>query len=272
MNELEQIEWYLKNKLEGEALQKFETRLKNEADFRKKVDEYSMIFEGFEYLKMEALREKFKARSKDLPNIQIAKTADLPKRSSFSILKKLTAAIFILAAGALVWQYSGGGVRIPSDFAAIYYQDLSDGSDKSIADSPTQENSEIIYYKAKAEFYRNEFKTCVTTLDPIQRTDSLYLFALYLKQHAYYKSEQFEASLDAYKRIDQLKEEPLYRKKYLDFINAEWTSILAYLNIYQKEKKKANKEELLSSVKAFLQKSPIRKYREPAEQLQKWLE
>ncbi len=270
MNEIELIKSYLKNELKGDALKNFEQRLQDEEALREKVEDYKEIFLGFESLKAEALKEKVQSWSKDLPKISEAKKVELPKGSSFSILKKLTAAIFIIAIGSLVW-WNMQGNQIPDDFAQTYYFGYSDGTEKSGSDSKTQ-HSEISYENARSQFIDKNFSACISILNNIQKTDSLYLLALYLKQYAYFENENFPESLATYEQLLQLKNNPAYKKEALNFIDAEWTSILAFFNVYKKDKGKVNKAEFLNRLKVFLAKSPSLKYREPAEKLRAWLE
>lgn len=284
MSEFEQIERYLKNELSGRELEIFEKKLQADAIFRKEVEDYRSIYKGFDQLKAKELRANIKEWSKELPDIETtetAKTIELPRRKTFSILRKLTAAMLVIAVGAyFLWPGGNESDPIPNDFTQNFYHDYFDDKLRNDIQKNKITETIITLENALGEFISENYNTCISEIQKIPRTDSLYLKGQYLQVYAFYKSEKYKNTISTYDQIENLKDNDLYFTEGMNFTDAEWTAILASIKIFKAKRTKQNKAVIKDRVQTLLtklQKIPPskefdKKYTQPAKQLQDWLE
>ena len=244
MNEIEYIHLFLEGKLNGGSLKEFEQKMKEDHNFREKVEEYETIFSGMKNLRQEAFEQKVRKWNETLPpNIQSSTISFL----SNTVLRRVAATLFIIAlAGVAYWFYQSS--ESLKSFGTENYIALQ-------LDLNRHEDNSTDYQGAELAFDDEKFENCISLTKNIQATDSFYLKALYLKGHALYQSKQYQEAIATFDQIANLKNKGNYYTKNVDKDIAEWTSILSQLALYQSTSGKIKKANLIQQIELFLEQN-----------------
>lgn len=175
-------------------------------------------------------------------------------------------AVPILVTLGLVWRFStSNNDRVVAFRSSSYIKPALQGASlKGTTDS-------TLLLEAYSQYDKAEYDRSLALLELIPSGDSLYLYALFLKGHNYYRSDSFEQAINAFEEMEGLWGA---EKKYLipNRDNAGWTRILAMLELYQIEKKDEKKQELIQAIGLFLETADTTDiYFKKAKELQKLL-
>jgi len=117
----------------------------------------------------------------------------------------------------------------------------------------------------------NQYEQCLSAVESIPPSDSLYLYALLLKGHSHYKMQQYERAIGAFEELlEQPADEPLYFSPNADHIR--WSRLLAALAKWEADKTPENRQVIERLLVAFLEQADrTDRYYEEAQQLQRLL-
>lgn len=257
MDKIEQIQLFLQGRLNGEPLERFEEQLKQDKDLQKMVAEYDTIFKGFSQLRRAKLTKKVEEWGEDLPDLEIADKAPVVRNMWWQ--RAAVAAVVVIALaglGALLFKAD----HPLDDFKQENYISLALSLEKSAVQAPAA----IAFHLAEINFERQAYPDCITQLDQIQNTDSLYLKALYLKGHAFYQSQKYLKAIGVFKQLEQVSPTTNFHTRNYNSDNATWTKLLAQLALYEQAPSASQKQKLEQELNAFLNKKPAQPYREKA--------
>ena len=261
MSNVEKIQQFLSGKLSSQETLALQKRMQEDPTFKKEVEDYQSIFLGLKYIKQAKFEAKVKEWNKKLPPL------DAPAKKTFSLfpfLKKAVAALVILGLFALLYQSFQSQTTL-EEFGQKNYVALA--LDTNRGQSMASANN---YAMAELNFDQKKYNACIIQLNTIEATDTFYLKALHLKQHALYQSQKHQEVLQVFSKIQSI-ENP---KNYLEFgkDNAAWTAILSQVALYQNSANPEDKIQLLQSLNNFLQKNTEETYQARAMELKSLLD
>lgn len=232
------------------------------------IPDYQILLEGLEGLRREKFEEQARTWAEEERTGQT-----VPKRKPTAIIRiprlaryGIAATILLLLALTVVWKFMPGASD--NTFTA-FRQEAYISPSTSAMNRAEGANS---LKKAIRNLESGQYPATLQALQPVAPSDSLYLAALYLKGHAYYRMGQYE---NARLRLDSLANFPQregYFLKGVNVENARWASILAALAQWEQEGQ-PDKAGLLNMVRQFLETSnPEDAYHTKAQELMELLE
>lgn len=254
MEKIEQIQLFLQGRLSGEPLRRFERQLAEDQELQKMVADYDRIFKGFGQLRRARMAEKVGNWKEELPDLPEVKSR--PRGIPILLRRIAIVAALIGVVGLAYFSYLPQ--RELNQFPENSYFPLITSMDRA---STTMTD----FKQAEAYFDQGAYLDCLEQLEAIRPLDSIYLQALYLREHAYYQSGQYEAALSTYQELKNIKTESRYMTKNFDAENAAWTAVLARLSIYLSTK--TDKALLEKELAEFKKLDPEETYLLKAERL-----
>ncbi len=153
--EFERIEAYLNGQLSKEDLIVFESRFKEEAGFKAKVEDIKTVLTGME---TQALKEQLDIFHKDVSKMGNALIQEEVKVHSINWKRLLVAAVFIIAAGSF-WFISGNSNE------RLYAKYFS--PDPGLPTTMSS-NSNYEFYEAMVDYKQGHYKTAITKWETLQ--------------------------------------------------------------------------------------------------------
>ena len=259
------IEAYLKNELSAEERQAFETQLKTDSDLRDKVDDFRLILDGFDGLKIAKMEANIEQWTQSLPRPQ----ADRPSPTiGRRVLMRWAAAaclIGLLATAGWWFLNQNNGTSTPLALNYLYITPTLDITRSGeIGASPFQ-NGDVL-------FSQGQFEAAIQALQAIPTTDSNYLDAQYLISHAYYQLDQTEAAIKGFDQSLQLSQAPQYYKYLFEADNAQWTRLLTDVKAYNLAPSETKAAKLQQAIDAFIAQQPEASYLQLAQTLKQQLQ
>jgi len=256
MSNVEKIQLFLNGKLDPQETVAFQKKIQEDADLKKEVEDYRSIFQGLKNIKRENFAEQVKEWNKSLPALEV------PEEKTFSLmpmLKRAVAALVLIGLFGILYQTFQSQQALV-EFAEAQYLPLISATNRSQATS-AQSN----YTIARSNFDLQKYEACIAQLNTIESTDTIYLKALFLQQHAFYKSQKHEEALQTFSSIQSIKTPEAYLE--FDQENATWTALLSQAVLYQNTPSPKAKSQLLQELKNFLQDKPEEAYQTRVKEL-----
>lgn len=152
------IELYLNKQLDGAALEAFEAKMNDDADFKKEIDTQGLIHRGVNKFGQDEMRAKLKKIRAEIQkteglgagNENAAKVVSLGKKKrSRLLLRWASAAAIALFVGSAVYFVATNSNVSSLDLYAQYYQPFADDIQVRNQDAASLHNSASQLYKAK---------------------------------------------------------------------------------------------------------------------------
>lgn len=170
-------------------------------------------------------------------------------RPAYGTLARIAAALLVLVA-AIYW-FSH---PTPSDSLIAFQTDayISAPAPPGMGSRRSSAGSSPLAL-ALRDYKLKQYQKSLEALGTIMPEDSLYLYAVLLEGHNYYKLGDQEAAIRSFNRFEEQYRQPGHAFKPHMLDNARWTRILAMLAQYRKTNSPEQKEMLLRAVDGFLE-------------------
>jgi len=262
MDNIDKIKLFLEGKLSAEDKATFELELKDNEALQEEVEDYRKIFSGFKGLSQEALKDQVQAWNKELPDNKPSKTVSL--WSSSKIRKLAAAAIILVVSTIAIWTLWPKNL---DPFIADNYESVR------ITNLKSAEKSETVFKQMKDAFKEKDYDTCILLAQNIPAEEAVYLDIKFLEGHAYYLQEKYDNATQIFNAITKIdNKNDFYSREFFNKDNAQWTSILSQLKIYQKKPDDQMRSKIIGEATEFLKTRPQKKYRLKCEALLDLLE
>lgn len=171
-------------------------------------------------------------------------TTVLYPRPVLSTLATVTTVLLVLVA-AIWWMRTPAVEPYPEFIAKAYIEPVNPHGTRGGVST----GEPVI--KAYQAFAQGSDVQTLTLLKGVSDTDSLYLDALFLQGHAYYRSGRYDLAAQTFNRfLEAWPNITSAQKPNPD--NANWTRILALDKLYHQNPSPRRKEALLETIRAFL--------------------
>ena len=224
------IEQFFKGNLNKEEVKNFTQRLNTESDFRAKVEDYKIIYSGFEVLKEKELLKQVQQWETNIRKEESVATSDDTKPASVKIrrlrsLLAIAASILLLMGTGLSWfatnQYSNQNLAVDN-----YSPPFTGMLDANMGGAEAKE----IPLKEGIEFYEKQlYQEAIRYFETISDTDDKYIQAQYFLGHCYFQLKNYQVAIDKFSVIENRN-----GSEYVE--NATWDKIIVMLAAdYSKE-------------------------------------
>ncbi|MFK7833068.1 MAG: tol-pal system YbgF family protein [Winogradskyella sp.] len=157
-DEFEKIEAYLNSKLEPKHLLEFEAKLKNDADFKIKVEDIKTVLSGIE---TQALKEQLNVFHNDLEiEHRTQPITDTVKVRSLNWKRLLIAAALVIAAGSFWFLNGNSNERL---YAKYFTPDPGLPTTMST-------NNNYDFYEAMVNYKQGDYKTAISKWETLQKS------------------------------------------------------------------------------------------------------
>jgi len=259
------IEAYLKNELSAEERKAFEAQLQTDSELRDKVDDFRLIFDGFDGLRIAAMEANIEQWTQSLPRPQADRPSPTIGRRVFMRWAAAACLIGLLATAGWWFLSQNNATATPLALDNLYIQPTLDITRSGDAGASPFQNGDIL-------FSQGQFEAAIQALQAIPTTDSNYLDARYLISHAYYRLDQTEAAINGFDQSLQLAKTPQYYKALFEADNAQWTRLLADTKAYNSAPSEAKATQLQQAIDAFIAQEPEASYLQLAQALKQQLQ
>lgn len=157
--EFENIENYLNGSLESSELQDFEYKLKNDTDFKSKVEDIEMTLLGIE---TQALKEQLNVFHEDISTTTNLDETEETKVYTLNWRRLLVAATLIIAAGSF-WLVNGNS---PNERLYANYFSPDPGLPTTMSSTDKYE-----FYEAMVNYKQGDYKTAISKWEILQKTE-----------------------------------------------------------------------------------------------------
>ena len=262
MKNFDIIKKYHEGKLSKTELASFNQELNNNPTFKSEVEDYLLLLNGLEAIKINEFEMQLKDWSKDFSLQPVEVKKEKTKITWYKSAFAIAASIGILLLGLYLWNISADNDL--SNFQETAYIPIFETE-------KTTFNQFTTLLLAQNDFNNQNFSACINRLNEFEERDSLFIPAQLLKGHAAFKNGAYEQSIQI---LNSLLTNPKTKDfKEINVENVEWTILLASLKKYLIHKSPIEKTKLLAATNSFLQRAnPADTYFEKAQELKKLLD
>ena len=259
MEEIQQIESYLRGEMTMEERREFKQRLDKEPQLQEEVDAYQKVFEGFEGMKMQAFEDRLAEWNKKLPKME-----QTPLKEEARPVRRLSpwwaAAASIIGLIGLFWWMTNRPHALDT-YTKQEYVALAKLGNRGEA------NYQSLLQVTKL-FTEGQYSAALQELPELDNQDSLYLYSLQLKGHILFQSGDYQKASQTFQQIQNTYTPHSPYIPEFDVDNVGWVNILALLAYYQEEPSTADqRSQLIDAIENFIQTNPEESYLQRAQDL-----
>ena len=241
---------FVRGEMSEEELSSFNILLEEQPELLEEIEFTRSLVRSAEKIEKKRLYEGLEKAASDFQrtatNIESDKRIKA-KPQLFILIKNNGRKLAAIAAGILlllaVWWLFAEPPETFASFQESAYISPAGSSFRGFSDNPLT--------SAYRSYESGNHEQSIAYLDEIQRSDSLYILALFLKGHNQYKLKKFEPALSSFDQLLSFyQSDPEYTLPNID--NVKWTKILTLLSLYEIEKNEARKDLLQNELKKFL--------------------
>lgn len=189
------IEQYLNGKLEGESLFAFRSRMDNDSQFKEKVLDYEILYEGFQEVKIQNMKNEVKDWEGEIAKAEKGKIQPRVFRINQWQKIAIAASFLILAFFGFNWYASK---FYDNDAIAQNHYSLPNSGVRVIDDKnpdPIISEQNRLFNEGMTAFQSADYKNAINQFQSVNPENENYITAQYLLAHSFYQTNQFEVAV-----------------------------------------------------------------------------
>ncbi|TNE65822.1 MAG: hypothetical protein EP344_02820 [Bacteroidetes bacterium] len=246
-----QLRRYAKGELSEAERQAVEALLQEQPELRQELTLTQSLIRATEDLELQRLLKVVEAvpsrpeKPSPLTVVWDWVATMLYPRPALPTLATVTTLLLVLVA-AIWWMRTPAVEPYPEFIANAYIEPVNT---RNVRGATTLEHPVDLAYRA---FDMGKYDETLLALKNVPEADSLYLDVLFLRGHAYYRSNRYDLAAQSFNRFLELYPQSSYKKK-PNPDNANWTRILALDKLYRQDPSDRRKQALLEAIRNFME-------------------